>query len=380
MHILVAPNAFKNSLDASKVAEAISQGLYKSKLNCLCECFPVGDGGDGTGNLIEKKLSGTSEKTWVQNSMGRPIKASFSLIESGKTAVIEMANASGLRLLNPHNLNPLLASSIGTGQQIKAALDKGVNKIIIAMGGSSTVDGGTGILKALGVRFLNAGGNELTSTMDDFCHLTSIDLSGLDGRIKKCRLIVLCDVENRLLGKQGCANIFGPQKGASPSQVRVLDTALTKLAKIVLDQTGKDMSTVKYGGTAGGAAAGLFALLNAELVNGIDYFLQLTDFDSALKRNTLVITAEGSIDAQTLKGKAPFGVACRAKSKGIPVIALAGNVPLKENVHLKKYFDAIIPIGHKPLDLTAALAVTSQNIIRTSTLIGNLLVIAHSGF
>jgi len=375
MHILIAPNAFKNSLNALEAAFAISKGFEQSCLNFTCECFPVGDGGDGTGFLITSKFGGAWEETLVQDSMGRPIKASFGLIEAGKTAVIEMADASGLRLLDPKELNPLLATSFGTGLQIKAALEKGVKKIIIAMGGSSTVDGGTGILRALGVRFLNANGKELPSSVGDLINLCSIDLSGIDKRIKRCNLIVLCDVENQLLGKQGSANIFGPQKGATPVQVRILDKALTKLSQVVLHQTRKDISAIKYGGTAGGAAAGLYALLDAKLVNGIEYFLDLTDFGSALKRSTLVITAEGSIDEQTLKGKGPFGVAFRAKQNGLPVIGLAGKVPLKQNARLQRYFDVLIAIGNMPSDMPDALSDTSENIIRTGRQIGNLLAI-----
>jgi glycerate 2-kinase len=332
----------------------------------------VGDGGDGTGFLITNKCGGVWEETLVHDSMGRPIKASFGLIEACKTAVIEMANASGLRLLDPNELNPLLATSFGTGQQIKAALDKGVTKIIIAMGGSSTVDGATGILSALGVRFFDANGKELSSSVGDLINLCSIDLSGIDERIYKCNLIVLCDVENQLLGKQGSAHIFGPQKGATPDQVRILDKALTKLSQVVLHQTMKDMSLIKYGGTAGGAAAGLYAILDAKLVNGIEYFLDLTDFDSALQRSSLVVTAEGSIDEQTLKGKGPLGVAFRAKQKGLPVIGLAGKVPLVENALLQRYFDVLMAIGNMPSDMSAALSDTSKNITRTSRQIGNL--------
>jgi glycerate 2-kinase len=377
MHVLIAPNAFKNSLNADEVAFAIRKGFEQSRLNCTCECFPVGDGGDGTGFLITNKCGGVWEETLVRDSMGRPIRASFGLIEAGKTAVIEMANASGLRILDPNELNPLLANSFGTGLQIKAALEKGVKKIIVAMGGSSTVDGGTGILRALGVRFLNANGEELSSSVGDLINLSSIDLSGIDKRIYKCNLIVLCDVENQLLGKLGSANIFGPQKGATPAQVKILDKALTELSQVVLHQTIKDMAAIKYGGTAGGAAAGLYAIFDAKLVNGIEYFLRLTDFDSALQRSSLVITAEGSIDEQTLKGKGPFGVAFRAKQKGLPVIGLAGKVPLKQNARLQQYFDVLMAIGNMPSDMTTALSVTSENIIRTSRQIGNLLALGQ---
>lgn len=375
MHILIAPNSFKNSLDATLAAEMIKKGLKMSNLHFTSECFPIGDGGDGTGKLITRKLGGIIEKAIVQNPVGKEISATFSLIESKKIAVIEMAQASGIHLLNPMKLNPLIASSFGTGQLIREALNRGVTQILITMGGSATVDGGTGILKALGVRFLNSEGKDLPDRVDALRDLNSIDLSGMDKRIKKCRFIILCDVENKLLGKEGAAYVFGPQKGASPFQVKELDSALTQVAKIVLKETSIDISGIKHGGTAGGAAAVLHAILNAELVNGIEYFLNLTNFDSSLKKSSLVITGEGSIDFQTLKGKGPYGVALRAKKKGVPVIGLAGNVPLKQNVLLKQYFDVLMAIGNMPSDLATALSDSKKNIIRTSREIGNLLAL-----
>jgi glycerate kinase len=250
-----------------------------------------------------------------------------------------------------------------------------VEKIIIGMGGSATVDGGMGILQALGLRFLNADGKDI-STPGDITALVSIDSSGLDTRIKESEVIVLCDVDNQLLGEQGSAAVFGPQKGASTSEVQVLDTALSRLTEIILGQTGKNIATIKYGGTAGGAAAGLYGLLNAQLVNGIDYFLKLTDFDSALQRCNLVITGEGSIDEQTLQGKGPYGVACQAKLKGIPVIGVAGKIPLEPSTGLQEYFDVLISIGHQPMHMPTALAFTENNLIRTSREIGNLLALS----
>ena len=373
MHILIAPNSFKNSLDATSAAEMIQKGLKMSNLNFTSECFPVGDGGDGTGTLITRKLGGIIEKATVKNPVGKEITATYGLIESKKTAVIEMAQASGIHLLDPVNLNPLIASSYGTGQLIRKALNRGVTKMVITMGGSATVDGGTGILKALGGRFLNAYGEDLPDGVDAMRDLNSIDLSGIDKRINKCRFIILCDVKNKLLGKQGAAHVFGPQKGATPFQVPILHHALSQLSKIVLKQTSVDISAVKHGGAAGGAAAALHGLLNAELVNGIDYFLNLTDFDSSLKKSNLVITAEGSIDFQTLKGKGPYGVARRAKKKGLPVIGLAGNVPLAVNTRLQQHFDVLVAIGNMPSDMATALSDTSKNIVRTSRQIGNLL-------
>ncbi len=376
MHVLIAPNAFKHALTAEEAAISIRNGLQQSRLDCTCECFPIGDGGDGTAGLIIKKCGGEWMNATVSDPLGRKINAPFGLIDEGKTAVIEMADASGIRLLTTEELDPLKALSFGTGEQIKIALDQGVQKIIIGMGGSATVDGSVGILKALGIRFLDTDGNELSNLPENLIHLASVDCSPMDTRIKGTALIVLCDVDNLLLGEQGSAAIFGPQKGASPEGVQKLDAALAKLAAVALQQTGKDMSAIKYGGTAGGAAAGLYAFLDARLVNGIDHFLELTGFEKALENAGLVITGEGSIDEQTLQGKGPFGVAFQAKQKKLPVIGLAGKVPLERNEKLQKYFDVLMPIGHQPLDLPAALASTEKNLARTGEVLGNLLALA----
>ena len=378
MNILIAPNAFKNSLTAEAAALAIKEGLLQSKLDCHCECFPVGDGGDGTAELIIKKRRGETVGTTVHGPLGKKINATFGLIDDGKTAIIEMANASGLRLLQQDQLDPLLANSYGTGEQIQMALGKGVKKIIIGMGGSATVDGGYGILKALGIRFLDAIGAELSGLPGNFTSLASADLSALDKRILNTEIIVLCDVDNLLLGANGAAAVFGPQKGASAEAVFTLNEALARFASVAFNTTGKNMAAVKYGGTAGGAAAGLFAFLNARLVNGIDYFLDLTGFDNSLNRTSLVITGEGSIDEQTLQGKGPFGVAFRAKQKNLPVIGIAGKIPLQHNEALQHYFDVLLAIGHQPIDLPTALAAAKDNLVRTAIALGNLLAIGKA--
>ncbi|HEY0244032.1 MAG TPA: glycerate kinase [Mucilaginibacter sp.] len=373
MHILIAPNAFKNSLTAIEAAEAIQQGLHNSKLDCTSECFPIADGGDGTGDLILKKRNGTIVKASVNDPLGRPITASFGLIDNGKTAIIEMANAAGLRLLKPDELAPLQASTYGTGEMMKIALDKGINKIIIAMGGSATVDGGCGILSALGIRFLDSDSNRLKANPEGLAQLTKIDTTGLDTRIANCEIVVICDVDNRLLGDKGAAAVFGPQKGASPTNVKQLDDFLSKFNTLTLQQFGKNMSELKYGGAAGGAAAGIAAFLNAKLVNGIEYFLQLTGFDAALQKSNIVITGEGSIDVQTLQGKGPFGVAALAKKQHIPVIGIAGKVPVNANTALNEYFDVLLAIGNEPADLPTAMRFTADNLVRTSIIIGNML-------
>lgn len=375
MHILISPNSFKHSLDATDAALAIQKGFHQSQLECTCECFPIGDGGDGTGALIIDKFKGETIEAPVHDALGRKLSASFGLIDGGKTAVIEMANVSGIRLLQPEELNPLRTTSFGTGEQIKIALEKGVKKLIIAMGGSATVDGGCGILKALGIRFLDKKGEELALLPEDLIDLDFIDLSLFDKRILDCEVVVLCDVDNLLLGDRGAAAIFGPQKGASGEDVQRLDKALSRFSEITFKQTGKDMAFIKHGGAAGGAAAGLYAFLNAKLVNGIDYFLELADFSSSLEKADLVITGEGSIDEQTLQGKGPLGVAYRVKHKSLPVIAFAGKVPLGLNSDLQKYFDVILAIGNEPVDLATALKHTATDLTRTAENLGNLLAL-----
>lgn len=375
MHILIAPNAFKNSLSAGEAAEAISKGLRQSKLEHTSECFPIGDGGDGTADLLIKKFNGIIYEAEVHGPLGRKIIASFGLIHDEQTAVIELANASGIKLLRPHEHNPLKATTFGTGELIKHALSKNVTKIILCIGGSATVDGGTGILNALGVRFKDASGNIINPIPEYLSSLDVINLSSIDKRILNIELVVLCDVENILLGENGAARIFGPQKGANASDVITLEHGLTKLREVVFKATGKDMALIKHGGAAGGVAAGLSVLLNAKLVHGIEYFLDISGFNHSLQNADLLITGEGSIDAQTLEGKAPFGVAYRAKEKGIPVIGMAGKVPLETDSRLHQYFDELLSINNKDASLEDALKNTYINLVRTAHELGNALAI-----
>lgn len=373
MHILIAPNAFKHALDAPEVAASIQRGLTASRLACTTECFPIGDGGNGTGRLIIEKCNGTVIRTDVKDPLGRPVSASFGIIEDGQTAVIEMADASGLHLLEPAELDPLRANSFGTGELIRAALDKGVTHIIIGMGGSATVDGGSGMLAALGVRFLNDYGQPIVDLPSGLQRLHAIDCSAIDERIKNCRFTVLCDVMNPLLGAHGAARVFGPQKGATPPMVEQLDDLLCRYADVIVAATGNAVADIVSGGVAGGASAGLKGVLNATLVDGIDYFLELTQFEDALIKSDLVITAEGSIDRQTLEGKGPFGVAKKAKAHQIPVVGLAGRVPAEDHPALKAYFDVLLAIGNGPASLDEALNATSQQLQRTATQIGDLI-------
>jgi glycerate kinase len=371
MHILIAPNAFKNSLAAGEAAAAIRNGLSQSRLTATTECFPVGDGGDGTGDLLIQRLHGQRIPAEARDPLGRPIEAHFGVVGS-TIAIIEMATASGLHLLDQTELDPLHASSAGTGDLIRAALDRNSQRIIIGMGGSATVDGGTGILQALGARFLNSHGQPLDDLPGQLADLVSIDLAGLHQCIPTMELIVLCDVMNPLTGPQGAANVFGPQKGAKPRDVQQLEIGLERMAQVINRQTGKDIGALPRMGTAGGAAASLYGLLNADLVSGIDYFLTLTDFDEALRHCDLVITGEGSIDEQTLQGKAPFGVATHSKAHGIPVIALTGRLP-DDPAPLRPWFDKIISINPEPVPLAEAIYNTAANLTAAARSLGDFL-------
>ena len=373
MKILIAPNAFKNSLDAGAVAKAIGEGLQQSKLQCSTQYFPIGDGGDGTGALIIQQQNGKLINVEAHDASGRKINTSYGLIDDDKTAVIELANASGIKLLQQQELDPLHATTYGTGEVVNHALNKNVSKIILCIGGSATVDGATGILHALGVKFLNTENEVIKNLPVGLIHLASIDTSALNKKMLDCELVILCDVENMLLGENGAAKIFGPQKGASETDVIKLDAALTTFRDVALKQTGIDISAIKHGGAAGGVAAGLAAYCNAKLVNGIDYFLSLTNFNKALEKSDIVITGEGKIDEQTLQGKGPYGVAVKAKEKNIPVIGVAGSVPLKSNEALQKYFDVLIAINNDAADIKTAMQHTKVNLIRTGKMIGDLL-------
>jgi len=375
MRIVIAPNAFKGSLTAVEAALCIAKGLKKSQLSCTLQLIPIADGGDGTARLISKKLSAKTMKALVHDPLGKKIEASYGWLSTSKTAIIELADASGLKLLNPGKLNPLKSNTRGTGELIKSALNKGAKKIMLAVGGSATVDGGTGLLNELGVNFLDKYGNKIKELPKGLLALNQIDVSSINPRLKDCEIILLCDVTNKLLGKNGAAAIFGPQKGADQKEVALLERCLYELNKIVKKEVGIDMDSFKYGGSAGGVAAGMAAFTNAKLLNGIFYYLDIIGFENELKTADLLITAEGKFDSQTLDGKGPYGVAEKAWQHNIPVILLAGQVPLKISKHLHHYFSAVLPIGFAPVSIKEAIKNTAADLERTAMELGDLLAL-----
>jgi glycerate kinase len=375
MRIIIAPNAFKGSLTAGETAQSIAAGLKQSPLSCTLKLMPVADGGDGTAHLISKRMSAKSVKILVHDPLGKKIFASYGWVNKTKTAIIELADASGLRLIKQDDLNPMKSNTRGTGELIKSALDKGAQKIILGIGGSATIDGASGLLDELGVKFLDKSERKITELPKGLLALNRIDLSGMDSRLKDCKIILLCDVANKLLGKNGAATVFGPQKGADKKAVALLEKCLYQLNKIVKKDVKVDMDSFKHGGSAGGVAAGLAAFANAKLVSGISYFLDLIKFENELKKTDLIITAEGRLDTQTLEGKGPYGVAEKAMQHKIPVIILAGEVPPKAGKELHRYFKAILPIGHGPSSTEDAVKNTAADLERTAFELGNLLAL-----
>ncbi len=324
MKIAIAPDSFKGTMSAAEVADVIESGLKKGIKNVSVKKIPMADGGEGTVSAIVDATGGKIIKRTVLDPLGRKIKASFGVTGDGKTAVIEMAEASGLVLLKPKERNPMKTSTYGTGELIKSALKLGVSHILIGIGGSATNDGGTGMARVLGVKFLDKNGKPLPEGGGALSKLARIDMSGLDSRLKKVKIEVACDVDNPLTGHKGASRVYGPQKGATPAMVKDLDAALKNLAAIIKRDVGKDILKVPGAGAAGGLGAGLMAFAGGELRAGVDIVIDRIKLRQRIKGCDLVITGEGRMDSQTIFGKTPAGVAKTAKEFDIPVIAICG--------------------------------------------------------
>jgi len=326
MKIAVAPNAFKGSLTASEAAECLARGLRRGLPGCEVVKIPVADGGDGTARAVVDASGGRWVPCRVGDPLGRPVEAGFGLTGDGRTAVVEMALASGLALLRPDERDPMRTTTAGTGELIRAALDSGAERILIGIGGSATNDGGIGMARALGARLLDADGRELEGTGRALARVSRIDLGGLDPRLKRVSVEVACDVTNPLFGPQGAARVYAPQKGATPEAVEALDAGLRHLAAVILRDAGADVASLPGGGAAGGLGAGLVAFLGGRLVPGAEHVLEACGLRGKLAGCDLAVTGEGRLDAQTAFGKAPAAVARVARSLGIPMIAICGSL------------------------------------------------------
>ena len=325
MKIVIAPDSFKGTMSSIEVCEIIEKAINDFTPDIKTVKVPIADGGEGTVNAFLCAAGGEKISVRVKDPLMRDIDAYYGILDDGETAVIEMAQASGIMRVEG-NLKPLNATTYGTGQLIKDALDKGCRKILIGLGGSATIDGGSGIAAALGVRFLTRDGKEISPNGGGLGDLEKLDASGLDKRLANVRIHLACDVDNYLCGEKGAARVFGPQKGASPEEVTVLDHNLHHYATIIKRQFGIDVCHIKGGGAAGGLGVSLVAFAGAKIFSGIKIVLETIKFDEIIRDAGLVITGEGKIDSQTIHGKVPVGVARAAKRFDVPVIAIGGSI------------------------------------------------------
>ncbi len=382
MKLVIAPDSFKESLDAQQVAFAIERGFQSIFPEIHTVCVPVADGGEGTTEALVAATAGVQISESVRGPLGEPLNAIWGLLgeqpNTALTAVVETAAASGLDKISSAQRDALRATTYGTGELILAALERGVRRIILGLGGSATNDGGMGLLSALGARFLDAKGEVLEAGGAALARLASIDLSQMDSRVAETEFLVACDVDNPLLGARGASAIFGPQKGATPEQVEQLDAALANLADISAKLLGRDCREVAGAGAAGGLGYALVQFLNARMAPGIDLVLEAVCFDEQLQGADLVITGEGRVDGQSLSGKTPVGVARWAKRHDLPVIALCGSIGAgAEGVH-KVGIDALFTVVPGVCTLDEAMAEAAANLERTAAQIARTLALnAH---
>ena len=374
MKIVIAPDSFKESLTALEVAASIERGIRKVIPNAEIVKVPMADGGEGTVQSLIDSSQGSIVKAKVIGPMGNQVQAHFGLMGNSHTAVIEMASASGIHLAEPENRNPLITTTFGTGQLIKAALDLKVNHLILGIGGSATNDAGMGMCQALGIQFLDEKGNSLGYGGGELDKLAKIDLTNLDPRLANVTLEVACDVTNPLCGPTGASHVFGPQKGATPEMITRLDANLAHFADVVLEQLGVDVKNIPGAGAAGGLGAALYGLLNATMKPGIDIVIEATQLEQAIQGADVVITGEGRIDSQTIHGKTPSGVAKVCKAANIPVIGIAGCLSPDCAVVHDYGIDAVFDVVPGATDLQSALENASSNLELTARNVAALLV------
>lgn len=374
--IVVAPDSFKGSLSAPQVAAAIEAGIRLALPEAEVVKVPVADGGEGTMETLVEALGGKYVTCLVNDPLMRPISASYGLVNTpqGVTAIIDMASASGLTLLSQQERNPLVTTSYGTGQLIADACNRECRHIVLGIGGSATNDAGKGMLEALGCRFLDREGHELNPGGESLNDLDTIDTSGLNPALQTCDFTVICDVDNPLVGPEGAAYVFGPQKGATPHGVVTLDNGLRQFAHCVKEWSGKEVAEVRGAGAAGGLGAACLAFLRATLKPGIDTVLDILQFDRLIEGADLILTGEGKIDRQTLMGKVPYGILRLSRKKSIPVVVLGGAVEDRDDLAAAG-FRGIFCIQSAAMPLKRAMQphVTTENLKQTTLQIIRLL-------
>jgi len=354
MNILICPDSFKDSLDAIGVTKAIEVGIKRINREYIIQKIPLADGGEGSLDVLMNNAKGRYQKVTVKDPLFREIEASYGIIE--ETAVIEMARAAGLDLLKTDERNPMLTSTYGVGELIKHALDQGIRKFIIAIGGSATNDCGIGVAKALGVKFLDKSGKSIEPTGKGLASLHKIDNSTIDKRILSSEIKVMCDVNNPLYGENGAAYVYAKQKGANDKMIKVLDDNLRHFSQIVEKTYKKDISEVPGSGAAGGLGAGLMVFLKGTLVSGFSTISDILNLEGYIRSSDLIITGEGKIDSQSFNGKVVIEVSKIAQKYQKPVIALVGSYEGDLSSFHKLGLTSVFSILHSPVSLEEALS------------------------
>jgi glycerate 2-kinase len=364
--VIVAPDKFKGSLSAPEAARAIARGVLRASPGASVDLIPMADGGEGTVEALVDATGGTFHDAQVRGPLGSTVRARFGLLGDGTTAVLEMAAASGLVLIATEARDPRRATTYGTGELLRAALDRGASTVILGIGGSATNDGGAGLAQALGARLLDVDVDELPPGGAALSRLDRIDPSGLDPRLARTTLRVACDVANPLCGPRGASAVYGPQKGATPEDVAALDAALARFARIVRRDLDHDVADLPGAGAAGGLGAGLVAFAGGELTPGVDLVIEAVGLRSRLEGATLCLTGEGSLDGSSAFGKTAVGVARLARTLGVPCLALAGMIGEGAEEVLSQGIDAYTSIAPGPGPLDAAIIEVATRLERAT--------------
>jgi len=375
LKVVVAPDSFKGSLTAIQAAQAMAAGICDADPSIETVMLPAADGGEGTMCSLVEATGGEIVSVLVKDPLGREVEAGYGVLGDRKTSVIEIAEASGLTLLHEDEKNPLVTSTYGTGELIVHALDAGLRNFIIGLGGSATNDGGVGMLQALGMRFVDEHGVELSSGGGSLGNLYAIDMLHFDKRISESTFLIACDVSNPFVGPTGASVVFGPQKGASHEMVNRLEENLTRLAHVVEQLTGISLHGKKGAGAAGGAGGAFQAFFPGEMEQGVDVVLNAISFDKQITDADLIITGEGKTDSQTLSGKTPFGVAKMAKNEGKPIILISGVLDEESRDLLAPMFNELHAITDGTVSAQESIAHASHYLrLKTKLVMENYLI------
>lgn len=366
MYILIAPDKFRGSLEASDVCQSVTEGIRKAYPDAEIVSIPLADGGEGTTRILTEQSKGKFITAIVHDPLGRYIEAEYGISGDGGTAFIEMAAASGLNLLKPWEQNPLLTDTVGTGELIIHALNAGVKKIILGIGGSATTDAGFGMACALGYQFFDENNEPVVPNGENLVRIKSINTDKADTRIKHTSIVVACDVTNPLYGESGAAFVYGPQKGADKAMVSQLDLGLRNIAKVAAETFGGDISQVPGTGAAGGLGAGALWFLNAKLQEGVGIVMEETHIEAHVRKADLVITGEGKVDEQTLSGKVVKGLALLCQNNNVPLAVVCGTLMITPEEAAKAGITYAVSVLNRPMSLQQA-ETEAYSLVRDAT-------------